>query len=309
VLFVPFYSIAFPLLGYRLEPVQAVQIGILTEIVGFASSTSAFWRARLIDLRLAGFALIFAVPTAIIGGYLANRVPGGWLLLAVAVALMLFAVLLLRETVKAGHEDVDAEEPHAGLRDPRTTEHRDRRGRVYRYARRNDPLRAAVATIGGLFQGLVGFSAGEVSTVEQVLRGVPVRLAAGNAHLIIAGASLSAAGTHLFVAAREPGAGIPWNILAVTWPAVLVGGQIAGLLAGRISQQTLRLVLAGFLMLIGAFSLYRASVAVRLGLPSWVLLVALVFVLALFALALLREREPRCKLCHMSHRIYGAPEG
>ena len=51
MLFVPFYTMVFPLLGHHLEPVQAVEVGLLTEIFGFLSSTSAFWRAGLIDFR------------------------------------------------------------------------------------------------------------------------------------------------------------------------------------------------------------------------------------------------------------------
>ncbi len=306
MLFVPFYTLVFPLLGYRLEPVQAVQVGILTEIFGFLSSTSAFWRRGLIDFRVAGFALVFAVPTAILGGYLANRIPGGWLLIAVGLGLMLFSFLLLRETVESAQ--VDAAIDGVGGDGSAVREHRDRAGRLYRYVLRNDPVRAGAATLGGLFQGLVGFSAGEMSTVEQVLQGMPVRMAAGNAHLIIAGASLSAAFTHLLVAAGE-GAEIPWNILATTVPAVLLGGQIAGFVAGRIPQQALRMVLASFLGLIGILSLYRASVATGLGLPAWTLLAVLVPFLALLSLYILRGREPRCKLCHISHRIYGFPPG
>jgi uncharacterized membrane protein YfcA len=308
VLFVPFYTLVFPLLGYQLEPVQAVQIGLFTEIFGFMSSTSAFWRAGLIDLRIVGFALLFAVPMAVFGGYVANRVPGGWLLIAVGLGLMLFAFLLLRETVESGHAVAGVEDGRTEAANSATKEHRDRRGRVYRYVPRNDTVRAGAATLGGLFQGLVGFSAGETGTVEQVLRGIPVRLAAGNAHLIIAGASLSAAFTHLAVAASE-GATIPWNILAATVPAVLVGGQVAGFLAGRIPQRTLRVVLASFLGLIGVLSLYRASVAVQFSIPGWILIAVLTLFLALLALYLLRGREPRCKLCHMSHRIYGVPRG
>ncbi len=308
MLFVPFYTFVFPLLGYRLEPVQAVQIGILTEIFGFLSSTSAFWRRGLIDFRVAGFALVFAVPTAILGGYLANRIPGGWLLIAVGLGLMLFSFLLLRETVESTHADAPVDSDGGGSGGSAVREHRDRAGRLYRYILRNDPVRAGAATLGGLFQGLVGFSAGEMSTVEQVLRGMPVRMAAGNAHLIIAGASLSAAFTHLLVAAGE-GTEIPWNILATTVPAVLVGGQIAGFLAGRIPQQALRMVLASFLGLIGVLSLYRASVATGLGLPAWTLLAVLVPFLVLLSLYILRGREPRCKLCHISHRIYGSPPG
>jgi hypothetical protein len=34
-LFWPFYTLVFPLLGHHLEPVQAVEVGIMTEIFGF----------------------------------------------------------------------------------------------------------------------------------------------------------------------------------------------------------------------------------------------------------------------------------
>jgi uncharacterized membrane protein YfcA len=83
VLFVPFFGLAFPALGIPLAPVQAVQVGLFTEIFGFASSTSAFWRSGLIDFRLAGFALAFAVPLAVAGGLLANVLPGNLILLLV----------------------------------------------------------------------------------------------------------------------------------------------------------------------------------------------------------------------------------
>src|ERR1700691_1226013 len=98
VLFVPFYTMVFPLLGHHLEPVQAVEVGLLTEIFGFMSSTSAFWRAGLIDFKISLFSLTFAVPMAVLGGYSAHLMPGHWLLVVVGVALMLFAFLLIRET-------------------------------------------------------------------------------------------------------------------------------------------------------------------------------------------------------------------
>jgi len=100
----------------------------------------------------------------------------------------------------------------------------DRQGRVYRYRVLNDAWRGAAVAIGGIFHGLVGFSAGEVSTVEQVFREMPVRVASGNSHLIIASASIAAAFTHLGVSAVQ-GTKVPWNILAITIPTVLVGGQ------------------------------------------------------------------------------------
>ncbi len=265
---------------------QAVEVGLLTEIFGFMSSTSAFWRAGLIDFRISLFALAFAVPTAIIGGVSAHILPSHWLLVVVGVGLILFAFLLIRETGETGRS-------HAGKDGIAGTEHIDRLGRAYLYRRQNDAWRASTAAVGGVFQGLVGFSAGEMSTVEQVLRGIPVRLAAGNAHMIIAAASISAAITHLTVDATT-GAKIPWNILAASIPAVMIGGQIASIVAGRMPQPTLRLVLSCFLALVGVISFYRASLAPQLHWPAWIVLIILVLVVAALLWLLL---QPRKKVC------------
>jgi uncharacterized membrane protein YfcA len=251
------------------------------------SSTSAFWRAGLIDFKISGFALLFAVPTAVLGGYSAHLLPGYWLLVIVGGGLVLFAFLLIREAGEAGPALADEDGS------PQLTEHTDSRGRIYRYQRQNDSWRAATAAVGGVFQGLVGFSAGEMSTVEQVLRGIPVRLAAGNAHMIIAAASISAAITHLTVDATT-GAQMPWNILAATVPAVLIGGQIASFIAGRMPQTTLRLVLSIFLGLVGVISFYRASLAPQLHWPPWAVLIVLLVVVAEMLWLLLR---PRAKVC------------
>lgn len=289
VLFVPFYTMVFPLLGHHLQPVQAVEVGLLTEIVGFMSSVSAFWRAGFIDFQVAGFAVLLAAPTAIVGGFASHFLPGNWLLAVIGVALMIFAYLLLRETEEeATHLSNGAGEPLAasGLK-----EHRDRKGRLYSYRLLNDRWRASAASFGGILQGLVGFSAGELSTVEQVLRGMPVRIAAGNSHLIIFAASISAAIAHVSVSAAE-GTQIPWNIVAATAPAVIIGGQLAGFLAGRIHQERLRIVLAVFLLFIGALSAYRAFVASGVHLPGWILWTTC-FICMAAMLAYLRRRTQR----------------
>jgi len=267
--------------------VQAVEVGLLTEIFGFMSSTSAFWRAGLIDFRIAVFALMFAVPTAVLGGYAAHILPSYWLLVVVGAGLILFAFLLIRETGETGRAN-KARNGTAPLE-----LHTDQRGRTYRYRRQNDAWRAGTAAVGGVFQGLVGFSAGEMSTVEQILRGIPVRLAAGNAHLIIAAASISAAITHLTVDATT-GATLPWNILAATVPAVMIGGQVASIVAGRMPQTTLRLVLSCFLAFVGVISFYRASLAPQLHWPAWVVLIILLFVVVSLAWMLFRPRPKEC---------------
>jgi uncharacterized protein len=287
VLFVPFYTMVFPLLGHHMEPVQAVEVGLLTEIFGFLSSTSAFWRAGLIDFEVAGFAALVATPMAVLGGYASHFLPGNLLLAVIGVSLVIFAWLLIRETLAAV--------PEAATITPesRIKNHQDRSGRIYRYQVRNDIWRASAAGTGGILQGLVGFSAGELSTVEQVLRGIPIRIAAGNSHLIIAAASISAAVVHLGVSEHQ-GNQVPWNIVAITIPAVLIGGQLAAVLAGRIPQEKLRLVLAAFLVLIGALSAYRASVGAGIHVPSWALWAILLAILAM-TLLFVRQWSRRSK--------------
>lgn len=75
VLFVPLFAVGFPALGIPLTAVQAVQIGLFSEIFGFSSSTVAFWRNDLIDVRTAGYSLLFAIPLAVVGGLLSNVLP------------------------------------------------------------------------------------------------------------------------------------------------------------------------------------------------------------------------------------------
>jgi len=245
-----------------LEPVQAVEVGIMTEIFGFMSSTSAFWRAGLIDFRIAGYAVLFAAPMAVLGGYASHFLPAQWMLAIIGVGLLGLSGLLFNKSSGA------AATPLKSSLGGELKRHVDRQGRIYRYRVLNDIWRGAVASIGGIFHGLVGFSAGELSTVEQVFRGMPIRVASGNSHLIIAAASIAAAFTHLGLSAVQ-GTKVPWNILAITIPTVLVGGQLAALVAGRIPQHKLRIVLSGVLLFLGAISLYRASASSHMPLGVW----------------------------------------
>jgi uncharacterized protein len=290
VIFVPIYTMVFPLLGHHLTPVQAVEVSLVTEIFGFMSSVSAFWRAGFIDFRISLFAMAMAAPLAIGGGLVSHLLPGNILLAVIGLALVGFGYLLVGESAQHNLVEADgAAQPAA----PEMKEHRDRHGRVYRYRLLNDRWRASAAGFGGILQGLVGFSAGELSTVEQVLRGMPVRIAAGNSHMIIFGAAIAAALTHLSVSAAQ-GTQVPWNIIAACAPAVLIGGQFAGLLAGRIPQNILRMVLAGFLTFIGLVSAYRASLGSGLHIPIWVL--AATVVVCLTAIILMIRRQNRKRL-------------
>lgn len=65
ILFVPFFAIAFPLFAYKLEQVQAISIGLMTEVFGFVSSLIAFSHAGLIDFHIAKRSGYLSVPFAL----------------------------------------------------------------------------------------------------------------------------------------------------------------------------------------------------------------------------------------------------
>jgi uncharacterized membrane protein YfcA len=80
--------VIFPWLsGDPLSPLQAIQIGIITEIFGFTSSFVGFYRARLIDFRLGLRTAAVGIPLALVGVVLAYRIPQPALLVIVAVVL------------------------------------------------------------------------------------------------------------------------------------------------------------------------------------------------------------------------------
>jgi hypothetical protein len=273
---------------------------LFTETCGYTSSSIAFGRQKLIDFRIALFALLFAVPMAILGSYLANIIPGSSLLLIVGLALVPLALLVLREARKFSNREVQEQSKSVSQERENCQVHTDRKGRVYYYTVKNDGISIFVALLGGLLHGLVGFSAGEFNSMVQILRKVPVRIATGTAHLIIFGASLAAACTHIVIVVQQKGS-IPWNILLMTIPAVLIGGQIAGLVVGRLPQHILQMVMGRFLIFIGFLSIYRALTAMNVHLPIWLVFVACVLFICSICLYFLPDKNRSVLSVHVQN--------
>lgn len=123
----PRFTLGFPAFGIPLAAAQAIQVGLFTEIFGLASSTSGFLRHRLVDFRLAGFALLFAVPAAVVGGLLANVLPSTAVLLAISAAMRLFSYLLFRAPKEEVEGKDEGDYGHARKSEGvAMVEHRDR---------------------------------------------------------------------------------------------------------------------------------------------------------------------------------------
>lgn len=292
IMFAPFYAVVFPwLTGIELSPLQAIQIGILTEIFGFTSSIIGFSRAGLIDVRMGLRTAVVGAPMAVIGVVFAYVIPQPVLLIIVALVLPLLAWYLRRpaqsrpgqrdESVKtaasriplccyassalyrnggdapAAAQPVEVVEPEACDDCKDWHEHRDRKGRRYRYRRPRQIEQALVGVTGGALTGVTGFGVGVLGVSHLVLRRIPVRVAVGTSHFVILVVTAAAVATHL-VEITSRHLAPPWNIIAANVVAVLIGGQLAAWLAGRLPEHRMRQVLVTLLLVLAVATLVRA---------------------------------------------------
>lgn len=128
-------------------------------------------------------------------------------------------------------------------------------------------------------------------------------MAIGTNHLVILSTATAASLTHISVVFNQGGQ-IPWNILVMTTPAVLIGGQLTRWLAGRVSENVLRHFLAGFLIILALITRGRVVVTGKLSALTWILLAALLFVVGVAALFLWRGHDLKAKFCYASGVCY-----
>jgi uncharacterized membrane protein YfcA len=289
-LFVPFLIFIFPLLaGETLNSQTLVKIGLISESFGLSSSSLAFIQYGLVDRRLALSLVLGAVPFVIAGALLSFVIPAPVFHLLLGVALIAASYLLFNADL--GHEepgssgddrDVSADGGQAGLpddddklgpagvetADDGTVTRVDRDGEDYSYSRGGYLERFGNYSIGGVFQGLAGFGIGELGIISMLRTNVPVRVAIGTNHIVVALTAVLASLVHVFGGNLVPGAhnldlaSTPWNMVVWTVPAAATGGQIAPYVSAAIDTELIKkgvgvlfgiIAVALFLMASGAF--------------------------------------------------------
>lgn len=247
-LFVPFFILLFPLIaGYELSAVETVRLGLITESFGLSSSALAFLAFRQIDVKLASKIIMWVLPFVTIGALVTVFIPDSILYVVVAIMLMVAALLLIygkEISRKREHEDArdtvsyDADDPTAIV-----VERSDKEGRKYSYCitKTGNRERNFAYSLGGFFQGAAGFGIGELGVISMILTHIPIRIAIGTSHLIVAVAAITASLIHVFFAVNESGAAsLPWNILVMTVPAVVLAGQLSPHLTSKIPVKYLQ---------------------------------------------------------------------
>lgn len=258
-LFIPIFVIIFPLLGpeYPLTTAAAIGSALMTEVFGFSSGFVGYYRKRLIDFRSAVPFLMVAVPVAIVGAILLATLKEQEIFLKGIYALLMLALcpIILRHTPP---ENV-GEPQSAGAavaddgREVRSITGRD--GHTYLFRKPRLGLFGAGATgVGGFLTGLLGVGIGEVVLPQLVKRNrVPVAVAAATSVFAVIVTIASASFTQVTALLAAGGANaIPWNLVAYTVPAVIIGGQIGPRLQGKIPQRTMEKTIAILFGIIGA---------------------------------------------------------
>jgi uncharacterized membrane protein YfcA len=290
-LFVPFLIFVFPLLAFPLEPETIVKVGLISESFGLSSSSIAFIQYGLVDRRLALTIVGGSVPFVVGGALLSFIIPEPLFHLALGGALLAASYLLFRADL--GHEEPSGEgetEPATDGGNPElpnddgklgpagvetdadgNVTRVDREGDDYRYTRGGYLERFANYAVGGTFQGLAGFGSGELGIISQLRTEVPVRVAIGTNHIIVATTAILASLVHVFGGGLVGGhslslASTPWNMVVWTVPATVTGGQIAPYVSNALDTGTIKQGVGGLFAIIAVALFLMAAGGVGLGL-------------------------------------------
>lgn len=261
-LFVPFFVLVFPLFGHSLLPEESVKIGLITESFGLSSSALAFLRYGLVDKKLGLYTVAGAAPFVAAGAYLAFYIPNVLFNFIIATALLISVYLLLNKERKESkiicidHQRIGSHHPDHSTNITLV----DREGKEYRYCRCGYRKRFLGYGFGGLFQGMAGFGIGELGIVSMLMTDIPIRVAIGTSHIIVASTATIASLTHLSQSAAH-NISTPWNILFMTVPAVILGGQTAPYVAAKLRTSILEYAVSALFILIAAALIYMGVTA------------------------------------------------
>ena len=276
-LFVPFLIFVFPLFAEPLSSQTLVKVGLISESFGLSSSALAFISYGLVDRRLSLAIVAGALPLVIGGALLSFFLPEPVFQLLLGGVLTASAYLLFR--LDLDHEEPGAEETDAPTAaadggtegvlpddadklgvagvavDDGNVTRIDKEGNEYRYDRSGYLRRFGTYGFGGVFQGVAGFGIGEIGIVSMLTSSIPVRVAIGTNHIVVATTAIVASLTHVFGGGLVGHGGInlattPWNMVVFTVPATVIGGQLAPYVAAALDTTTLKLFVASLFALI-----------------------------------------------------------
>lgn len=246
------------MLGLGLEPEVAVGVGLITEVFGFGSGLLAYVRRGLIDYQLGFQLLIFTIPMALLGTWAAGIIPAYMLQTVLGIGLSVLAISFL---LTPEPQDValltPAIEQDSGNHQPEscliTAD-----GEEIRYSIGNKTEGRILASVGGLFIGMVSTGLGELNGYFLLQRcNVPSKVAVASSVFVVAITALLASVGHAiqFAQAGNDVLNTVLRILTFTVPGVIIGGQIGPKVAELIPQHAMEKALGILFLFVSALML------------------------------------------------------
>jgi len=232
---------------------------LITELFGFASGLSAYWRRRLIDFRLGRQLLVFSIPGAIVGSLAADSFPAAVLNTIFGTGIIFIGVQLYLSLRREEVEELDSrirnEEQHE-------TVLVDRAGNEYAYSIRRPDQGRLFAAIGGFFLGAISVGLAEVQEYHLIVRcRVPSAVAVATSIFVVVVSVLVASLGHFYHFATSADPAILSQVLSIvvfTIPGVILGGQLGPLVQTTVDPDRVRLGIAVLFIGVGAFMLFMA---------------------------------------------------
>lgn len=251
-----FFSPLF-MLVLGLEPRIAIGSALITELFGFTSGLIAYYRAKLIDYKLAFSILLFSVPAAILATIFADHFPSIVLKAIFATGLLFIGTQLFsswRKEEREKQEKLHIKEFELDYESELT----DSTGRVFRYTVCNKNMGRLFAGIGGAFVGMISVGLAELQEYQLVARcKVPTPVAVATSVFVVVITVLVASAGHFYEFATGGGDVLARvvNIVIFTIPGVIIGGQVGPALQKILPEDAMKVGISILFLIIGIFML------------------------------------------------------
>lgn len=252
-----FFSPLF-MLALQLDAKIAIGTALINELFGFSSGVIAYFKSKLIDFKLAGNLLIFSIPTAILGTYYADLIPGIVLKSIFATGLVFIGYQIYTSWRKEIREKLEKENKEE-FEDSFESKLTDSSGNVYKYTVCNKGMGRVFAGVGGAFLGMISVGLAELQEYHLVAKcKVPTPVAVGTSVFVVVITVLFASVGHIYEFVKEGGDVINQviNLVIFSVPGVILGGQIGPRLQKILPEDKLKIGIAFLFMFIGVFMLY-----------------------------------------------------
>ncbi len=252
-----FFSPLF-MLALKLEPSVAVGTALITELFGFSSGLVAYWKRRLIDLRLGRALLTVSVPAAIVGSLFADALPP-MVLKGVFAAGIIFIGSQLYASHRREEKEMLDREIEREARERHESVLIDSAGKEYRYTVCNKDQGLVFAGIGGALLGMISVGLAELQEYHLLARcRVPAPVAVATSILVVVVSVLVASLGHFYSFAARADASTLTQVLGIvafTIPGVIVGGQIGPMVQARLNPDIAKVGIAFLFIAVGIFML------------------------------------------------------